>query len=397
MSGNHISYLCCSHIVFPEQCVNWGGEARRERLDYVVRLTRMAAGYGKTILWTELGDEWAKLAADEAFINAISEFKDHFVPGWKATISEGAHCAQGALLGLWLSGAVSNWGVHGDLWYWAFSGFCGHTRPELAVTPGTLYGLIWTIGMSAGATVYNIENPWNTWDPPGTLTGRMKDVVLPLVRAMSSRRLIPDRHEMLEEAHIACRPGKADPTPLFENTYTIRNHYQFIPATGRYHWIPTLPGKVPQETLDAFDDVLGPEALEDPESIRSLFNKQYPAQASCSAWAVRTGDLMFAMQNHENAAEEQEFTFELAHPFVSLRGTIDNHAYVIARQDGPRLFLSAPSPNPPIFLSCSLRSFAVNSSPPSRSLRLGAKLLLQIHDLPKLALLHTLPAGKGES
>ena len=322
-----------------QDIVFWGGTGRDERLRYIVKLTRLAAKYGKTVVWAELTDQWAVLAGDAEFISAIAGYKDYFVPVWKATLPEGAHRAQSALLGLWLSGMVSNWGVHADGWWWSYPGFCEHTLEATQDTPASLYCLVWMTGLSAGATVYNIENSWNIWNPPGRLTDKMQRVILPLIREMASRGLIPEKEQVRQKARVACQPGSADLKPLFENTYTVRNPYQFIPATGRYYWIPTLPDYVPQSVLDLFDEVLGSDVFDKPDVIRSIFDRHYPEQPEGNAWAVKVGGRMFAMQSHENKAQEQTFAFELARPFVRLKGILDSHAYVIAKQEAATLFL----------------------------------------------------------
>jgi len=322
-----------------QDLVLWGGAGREERLRYVVSLTRLAAKYGRIVIWAELCDHWADLAADAEFMRAISEYKDYFVPAWKATLPRGAHRAQTALLGLWLSGLVSNWGVHADGWWWAYPGFIEHSRKATQQTPASLYGLVWLTGISAGATVYNIENFWNIWDPPGQLTDKMKKVVFPLIRDLASRGLIPDKEAVLQKVRLACRPEGAELKPLFENTYTVRNSYQFIPATGRYYWIPILQGYVSESVIGLFDEVVGPDLLGSPEAIRFLFEQFYPEAPEGDAWAVRVGNRMFAMQSHENQSEEQAFAFELEQPFARLEGTLDSHAYVIARQDVGKLFV----------------------------------------------------------
>lgn len=333
------NYSCVKAFRLVEQdIVFWGGAGRDERLRYVVRLVRLAAKYGKIVIWPELIDHWAILAEDQEFLSAIADYRDYFIPVWKATLPPGSHRAHSAVLGLWLAGRVSNWGVHADGWWWPCAGFAPYSRKATQEGPGSLYGLVWMTGLSAGATVYNVENFWNIWDPPGRLTQKFEQSIIPLIRALWRQPLIPERAEVQEKIRVVCCPDGRDVKPLFENSYTLRNPWQFIPGSGRYYWLPIVTGELPPELRDRLDAVVGPELLGQPEKLRALLDQCYPDQPAGTAWTARVGDFLFAMQSHENRMELQTFTFELEAPFVRLAGTLDSHGCIVARLAEGKLF-----------------------------------------------------------
>lgn len=311
---------------------------REERFHYIACLIRLAAAHGRLVVWSEYLDRWIHVVDDPGFMTVMRELREYFVPMWKTTLPPKAHVNQSMLLGLWLSGLVANWGVHADGWWWPCAGFAPHSVAGTRGIPASLYGQMWLTGISAGATVFSFECAWNMWDEPGKLTDKATQVVLPLIRALTTHRLIPDQKTVQDNVKVACTGMGPDFKLLFEVAYGVRNAYQFIPASSRCYWIPILPPSIPVHK--EFKAIIDDAALSSAEEIRKRLESCLPMDnPKGTAWTVRIGHWLYVMQSHENKVEEQVFGLDLYPPFARLEGTLDANAYLLAGQNGDKLIL----------------------------------------------------------
>ncbi|MCB0978304.1 MAG: hypothetical protein KDB02_12685 [Acidimicrobiales bacterium] len=191
--------------------------------------------------------------------------------------------------------------------------------------PDALYGTEMLVAASSGATVFLIESPDRMVDSVTRKpTATAEQVVFPLLRLISGSHLIPTRSDVLDRTKIAFQPTADDqPEFAFDEAFTglygpegctketelSCTQRQWLPSTGRYGIIPTIPALTPAATLGEFVKVVRSLAGT-PEERRSIFDDLYPDEVKGDSWAAPGGGGSWFVGN-PNENTDQSSKFEL--------------------------------------------------------------------------------------
>ena len=241
----------------------------------------------------------------------------------------------GSLLGMWLDGAMANWGVEPQSWMWENAQF---VRPGLfGPSPnGTLgcqpsqYRAMILMAASAGATVYSFEPFWDMWDYHHR--NCWYDGILPTLREIVHDDLIVSKEEVLSKARCAYQMQRTSHPVEFGKVLADidcisggegnleRAAYGFfqkgletewIPNANSTYWIPYLSHQRDPETAAAFDYVFKRNEFDSPRGFREVLDRHMPASGKGRAAILDSGRNTFVFHTHENLYEEQAFTVDL--------------------------------------------------------------------------------------
>jgi len=203
------------------------------------------------------------------------------VPCSKTNIRDSYFEAASAVMGAWLQDMVTNFGIWHEAWYWSDVHFDDpFLEPthggDLRKMPPILWDQALLTGLAAGATVLKFGGEssvteWGSydaatdrfdgafgstytglWDQAGHATMVLDRYVVPFLRAVVQRRLIPSRAEVLREVKVAVAPGPLDAdrgvtadfgryAPLYRATYGLRDYHAFDPDANEPVYKLSLP------------------------------------------------------------------------------------------------------------------------------------------------------------
>jgi len=289
---------------------------------YARDMILLAAEYGLFLSWQLMRDNWAAIGCsvdNEALFATIRDHAEYVIPQHEMNCEFSKQIDHTAALGLWLSGAVGNWGVEAQSWYWSDSGY---DRPGVCVPgtldmPGGLYAIMFLLGAVGGATAYSIEPPKDVWKGPDAW--RFTEYLAPIFRRLVVERLIPSRDDVFAATPVAyhlpraCRPDeyyRALEDLDFDHAcgYLARAAYgvyersrdaELIPNTPRYGWIPVLPTETSSGVLDRFERVIRPGEIESTKHASKLLDEYYPPIDRGEAWSAVVGCVTVAANTHE--------------------------------------------------------------------------------------------------
>lgn len=243
-----------------------------EERQYLMDAIRLAAKYGRVVSLWDHANLWQILLLDEEFIDLIRQYPDTFLPFWETNGAKCEYADQGMPFGLWASGLVNRWGVNPQAgWYWFEAGYRKVWQGKFmsgaeSAAPDVLWGLMATLGATAGAGAYFFEGTegwfWNYrgkfgesdeagWDPDigklkktrlpqkWDLSDTFKNVVAPTLRLILQKDAIPSRQQVLEKTKLVYQTRwlPDDVTPVFNPEMFRRMSW----AGGLYDNLDTLP------------------------------------------------------------------------------------------------------------------------------------------------------------
>jgi hypothetical protein len=347
--------------------------------DHRARLARAletVAAHDGYLLWQDMGYDnghagvqtphvFVQAGADPALFHAIEQYGRHLIVMDKKNGTGKRFGGPAAAVGWWLSGLVGNWGVNSEDWLWWESGYGRLFEPSsgkprtsddwMAVFtfPDALFGLDWLTALSNGATVFSLEAPFHGYAGPDALqaTPAFLQVLLPLIRQMLSRPLIPTLPQVLARVPAAALPAGPNPTwlqddALFQGLYgpAESSLYEWLPSTGRYGVVAVLPALAGPESLAPFarvwDDATLTGELASPGARAALLEPLCPPPSSGDAWVVPLPGAWALANPREN--EDVDATFLLltaSHPDVTLAGSLPAHTFALAFEDDDALRL----------------------------------------------------------
>ena len=228
-------------------------------------------------------------------------------------------------------------------------GVFGDHMPPQTMPPG-LYRAMILQGVVMGATVYSFEPYWDLFDQSNNRC--WNEVILPTLREVVHRRLIPNRDQVLSKTGIAYHVAPArdvnefhrnlrdldwlsDDGLLAKAAYGVWEpmlEFELIPNRG--HWfIPLLPSDTPQPVLDRFPFIVQPGQCDSVEAWESLLKQHhFDTGHSETAWTCSINGCTYVMQTHENLYERQPYSVRLPKP---VRG-------ITAKREGDRMRLEWP-------------------------------------------------------
>lgn len=328
-------YIC-------EQAVQ-GGIGNAEVRDYMRRLITIGSETGRPVIWADANwgrNVWLDVVADGSFSGFLRRHRGYLLPVWKMNGGFVPYLAPAGLLGLWLSGTVSEWGVQPESWYWVEAGFGklgvqgGYKEGTRTDAPPMIFEQLALLGTSAGAALYSFE-PGNDLLSDGLGDPHAFDgVFVPIARLLLDRTIPAEtqvrdavrKWRRLQSPDLDFRKSY-DPAlrSLFARTLGIEYPFEEVPASGSCYWIPFFGKKTAA-----------------PRELLSRKARQCPAPAAGRAATFRVGRLILVFNSLVNSRSEQRFRITLAGGAVT--GTLGPNGWVVAKRvgnDAARLWFSA--------------------------------------------------------
>lgn len=312
---------------------------------YAIDILQMAARHGRHVLIVLQGLKWLHISADVLnlpLLEAMREYADYVIPV-NEHIEPRHLVRQTAAWGLWLGGYASSWGIEPQSWWYESSfmngpGVFGDHLPPQAMPPA-LYRAMILQGAAMGATCYSFEPFWDLFD--GGNNRCWIEVILPTLREVINKQMIPSRDEVSAKTKVAYRTAPAadinafhrnlrdldwisDDGLLAQAAYGVWQpmlEHELIPNKGNW-FIPLLPPGAPQSILDRFSAVFEPGQCNSVEEWADSLKRYYPAPSpEGTAWSCSIHGYAYVMQTHENLYERQSYALDLPKPIRSLSAT----------------------------------------------------------------------------
>jgi len=234
-----------------------------------------------------------------------------------------------ALLGLWLEGAIDQWGISFDAGLYAKAGF---REPGLfgsegkpGSTPPALYRALLLNGAMTGATTYWFNNADELW--AGTTPRYWAQTIAPTLLEITREGYISRKDLVQRNAVVAYRlnpastwaefaPILADIDGVFHEGRMIRAAYgmenpgqvpEWIPNNGTHYWIPILSAYASEDVLFAFKEVFLPSALTSVPAWQERLKGHYTPDGEGTAFIQKVGRAFFVMHTRENAYTTQTY------------------------------------------------------------------------------------------
>lgn len=234
-----------------------------------------------------------------------------------------------ALQGLWLDGAVEQWGVAATSAWYTESRFMGPglfgPPPGPGAMPPSLYRAMVYNGAMIGAAVYAFDSAPDLW--AGDRRMMWDAAIAPALRELIDLRLIPRREFVAEKAKVACRlqtvskpadfqanvrdiDGVVGEGLLIHGAYGMEMPGQvpeLIPNTGRHYWVPLLSPRASEETLQRFAAAPTAGTLPTAAAWTELLGRSYTPDGMGTAFISRIGRAVFILNTRENSEQSQTF------------------------------------------------------------------------------------------
>ncbi len=260
-----------------------------------------------------------------------------------------------ALMGLWLEGAVEDWGISISSDWYREAGFIrpgqfGHAQGDSVVMPPELYNAMLLQGSMLGATVYHLRKPEDLWfgESRGTY---WEPVLRPALAALADTGLIVEQDAIREKVKVAYRlapsrtakafhanltdiDGVHDDGHMLHGAYGLERPGQvpeLIPNTGRNYWIPIFSAHTNEERLGSFERVIGPGDLPTVGAWRDTLLRHYSPAEQGTAFVISAGKHTFILHTRENLFESQTFRLpEAAAPVVGFRADRGQNGVIVS-------------------------------------------------------------------
>ena len=112
-------------IIVEQSCQ--GGLKQSRVMKYLIGMLRLVSFYGKIAVWADAqwhgNNIWIDAALNQEMYRAIQECGASLIPTWKMNCGWMPYAVQGPIFGLWMGGAVANWGVEPENHFWYEAGF----------------------------------------------------------------------------------------------------------------------------------------------------------------------------------------------------------------------------------------------------------------------------------
>lgn len=299
---------------------------------WLTEVIETAARYGRFVYLPMNEVQWARLMSNtacEPLYRKIAACSDYVIP---ACLTRGDHLLsnQAAALGLWLEGAVSNWGIAADArWYTDAS----YLAPgEFGAAPGperippSVYRAMLLNGAMTGATVYSFEYAESLWYGPAR--HHWDESIFPTLREIMAKSAIARRRSVSARARVALQLAPArnpedfhlnlkDIDAVLNEGNLLRGSYglerpgqiaELVPNRGDYFWIPFLSPHAPSAAREPFAKIIPAGSIPTaPAWIAALEPFREPIGRG-SAFMAQSGFGIFVMNTRENAREPQDYS-----------------------------------------------------------------------------------------
>lgn len=293
-----------------------------------------AARYGRFVYLPMDELQWARVMSNTAcapLYRQIVQCRDYVVA---ACLTRGDHLLgnQSAVMGLWLEGAVTNWGMAVDARWYTDAGYAGPGRFGTAEgqesIPSSLYRAMILSGAMTGATVYSFENGDDLWYGP---TRRHWDEsILPGLREVVDKAVIARREFVARSARVGLQlapsatpeefhlnlkdiDGVLDEGNMMKAAYGLDRPGQIaelIPDRGDLYWIPLISPYAEGPALESFEKVIPAGSLPTVDAWTQALAPLRKAHGTGTAFITEVGRGIFVMNTRENVREQQPFTID---------------------------------------------------------------------------------------
>lgn len=349
-----------------------GGLQDDQRAELAKRIEQ-AARHDAVLLWADMGylgpQVFVDAGADPVLYPLMREHRDNIIVQVKQNGLGRRFGTQSAALGMYLSEMASAWGINSEDWLWWEASLQrlgdpqvpggltidGMARSDHQVRarltyPEALFGTEMLLVAASGGSVFSIEKPERgTIDPAGTgeISPAGEHVVFPVLRRLINDQMIPSRDEVESRVKLALQPETRD-DPAFATDLVFSELYgpdgcteadrlscaqrQWLPSTGRYGIVPTLPALAGDDITSRFPLVMTPTAaLEAGASIAAEAAMADAATGDSWATPAADGDIWFVANPNEN--DDKRSSFELPELSsagdVKVGGELGRHAFVM--------------------------------------------------------------------
>lgn len=362
--GFTLAYL--EHLFQRYKCVkavhlmeNYGMRGARRLTEYfregVKNVIRLAAKYGRVVVWSDAHvhyEWWIDVGLDEGLYGLMKKYRDYVIVTDKGSVPTSTLLCRSALMGLWLSGAVKNWGLHIESWYWRNAGFGREETGGIAVSEGGMppafWGQMMLSGIASGATFFYFQPRWHIWRRPGELAPTWKMTVQPLIREIVNRKLIPDKQEVASKIKVVClarnedgsgwgaRPLTRSLDVLMEAVYGVgARSTHLVPKISRYFFLPIMPPHTSNRVLSSFASIVRSDQFADANDARRFLNQYYSREGRYSgdAWAVEVGGTWFISCTDacKEVTERYKIVLNWA-PIASIAGKVGPTQYLLVER-----------------------------------------------------------------
>ncbi len=321
---------------------------------WLMDTVRLAASYGRFVMLSLEGMAAPRMAANRntaPLLAVLAECRDYVIP---VALQRGPHTipAAATLMGLWMTGTVSNWGVAPDARWYADARFRepGVFGPDTSPDrmPAGFYRAMLLNGAMTGAAVYTFTRDRDLWF--GATPQSWTLAILPTLQQLIEGGFVARRDFAAKRAPAAMQLAPASTPAEFEANLRELDlvHHQgnlilgaygaerpgqipeLVPNRGDRYWVPVLPAQAPQ---GSFVSVTRPGAMATAAQWSELQDRHHPPAQTGQAFVTRVGRGVFVMNTRENVIERQAFSVpDLPAP---VRG-------FSARRDGAAVTLSWP-------------------------------------------------------
>ena len=332
--------------------VSWRGETESNNSQYIIDCIHLAAKYGAYFIWTDTNMNYSSgmmlewLETNEAFYSAFKNNSENIVLMNKE--SYGTPSTYSVMQGLWLAGLVGNWGVSSDWWHWQVDGdkkslfgeFDQYVDDEwdmILSYPENMYVQSMMLVMSCGGTCFLAEAPNFSTSIGGVPVAGFQYGISPLLNSIiSGETAIPSKNQVLASTSAAVL-GMEN---YLEFNYNFKES-NLYPDTGRYRIIPLLPANLRLAERAVFEEE--GIVLINSKKCRTYYDSIYKQEADGDAYAMRTADRWYFINNVENARAEKSAAMTpvlCSAEFFSIRAQEHTSAIITESDDKLSFYLS---------------------------------------------------------
>ena len=358
---NHHSLMGFAHL---ELSANPWSQEHAERIKTTIKACRE---YGAVFMWQDMGYQWEnernvlqRAFEDEELYELMCEYSHNVVLTDKHN-GRGRHFSgQSDCMGAWLSGVCDNWGTNVESWLWWEVRDGDYANETLQYDgenyvhryPPALGGIDFICDMVGGATVFSSEELFINYTTLAgvQLTETFWSVVYPLYQRILNGA-IPDKEQVKEQIKVAYQfKSPFDPnrsgleSDMFIDTYGMTDQWytlyndtdstrKWIPYTGRYYILPSLP-----KYADAAEVLPGVDVLNNKnylkyfgsaEKKQDYLNERYPETYTGDATLYSINGLTYIFNNSEYTPKTETANYSLKTSGLGLSTELDLHAYMI--------------------------------------------------------------------
>jgi len=300
--------------------------------DWLIALLETAARYGRFVHAPLDGLHWPRAMANSTAAPLYAKLQacaDYAIPSaW--TRGDHALARQSALMGLWLEGGVSRWGMQADSRWIADAGF---TQPGMFGKPGNaegaaggFYTMAIFLGAMGGAQVYSFPRSEDLWlrDNPQVWESQ----VYPALRRIMSLGAIALKEFVQKKSPVAYQlAAAANPADFHRNLYDIdpvlstgllfQAAYggaepgrvpELSPGKSSRYFVPLLSPHAGEDARMPFSALAAPGTYATLDAWNGVLDLYAQADGSGEAYVSRVGRGVFVLHTGENDPRPQTFT-----------------------------------------------------------------------------------------